>query len=165
MKKTLLLVILITSLGFTSKAQTYVSMMPAFYTSTGTTAQRTTADIEVGRQWDAFSVGLDLGKTNLAKTNRKTDTTWYTEIRPNLNIFNQGKFTNTLTIGLGYVFGGATQNLLTEFSTGIQYTPKYHMSYNLFFGAYYFSGKNGSSNQNYMGASIMYFFNKTKKKK
>jgi hypothetical protein len=160
MKKWLLLLLLIPQF---SKAQYYCSFMPAFYTGSGSTAQRTTCDVEFGKQWDAFSIGLDLGKTNLAQRGEK-DTTFYTELRPNLNVFQQGKFTNTLTIGLGYVFN-AHQNILTEFTTGIEYTFNKNFSYNLYFGTYYFSGEITSSNQNFFGISITYFFTKTLKNK
>lgn len=135
--------------------------MPGLYTNPGTFAQRSTIDLEIGRQWDVFSLGLDIGKTNLAKKAPK-DTTWYLEFRPNLNVFQQGIFTNTLTIGLGYVFGAA-QNTITEFSTGIEITPNKHVSYNLYFGTYYFTGREESSSNNFFGASIMYYFKQSKK--
>lgn len=136
--------------------------MPAFYTSAGSTAQRFTCDAEIGKQWDAFSLGVDFGKTNFEKKGN-LDTTFYTELRPNLNVFQQGKFTNTLTIGLGYVFN-AHQNIMTEFTTGIEYSFQKNFAYNLYFGTYYFSGKTSSSNQNFVGMSLSYFFLKPEKK-
>ena len=78
-------------------------------------------------------------------------------------MFQQGKFTNTLAIGLGYVFG-AKQNILTEFTSGIEYTPNARYSYNLYFGTYYFSGVTSASSQNFLGLSAMYFFKPSKKK-
>jgi len=147
---------------YVMKAQYYCSIMPAFYTGSGSTAQRTTCDVELGKQWDAFSLGLDFGKTNFEKRISK-DTTLYTEIRPNLNVFQQGKFTNTLTIGLGYVFN-AHQNIMTEFTTGIEYSFNNNISYNLYFGTYYFSGEVSSNNQNFIGMSVTYFLKKIIKK-
>ena len=161
MKRTILATLLTISILVT-KGQTYVSLMPGFYTGQGTVKQRTTFDIEVGKQWDAFSLGLDLGKTNIDKCNG-ADTTTYFEFRPNLNVFQQGKFANTLTIGLGYVFG-ASNNVMTELSSGIQYTPKQKWSYNLYFGTYYFSGNYASTSNNFLGLSIMYYFKKTENK-
>ena len=136
--------------------------MPAFYTSAGTAAQRASFNIEVGKHWEVFSVGLDIGKINLASKSG-IDTTWFAKVRPNLSVFQQGKFTNTLAIGLGYVFG-AKQNILTEFTSGIEYTPNPTYSYNLYFGTYYFSGVTSASSQNFIGLSAMYFFKPSKKK-
>ncbi len=161
MKKTILILLFIAT-GIAGKSQTYISLMPGFYTGQGTVAQRTTFDMEIGRQWDVFSLGLDFGKTNLTKQVGK-DTTFYAEIRPNLNVFQQGKFTNTLTIGLGYVFG-AKENVLTEFTTGIEYTPGTTFSYNVYFGTYYFSGEYSASSQNFFGVSAMYYFKQSKKR-
>ena len=146
-----------------SGAVFYISPFFGFYTNNGTFAQRATLDLEVGLQWDVFSVGLDLGKVSLAPIVGK-DSATYLEIRPNLNVFQQGKFTNTITIGLGYVFG-ASQNIMTEFSTGIEYTPNQRWSYNLYFGTYYFSGVESASSNNYFAGSVMYYFLKNKGKK
>jgi hypothetical protein len=141
----------------------YISPMYGLYTSSGTLAQRSTPEIEFGLQWDVFSLGFDIGKINLGQSGGR-DTTTYFEIRPNLNVFQQGKFTNTLTIGLGFI-PHAKENIMTEFTTGIEYTPNPRFSYNLFFGTYYFSGVHAASNQNFFGLSAMYYFLRDKKKK
>lgn len=141
------------------RSQAYVSLMTGLYTNPGTFGQRSTADVEVGKQWDVFSMGLDIGKTNLAPKHVK-DTTWYLEVRPNLNVFRQGIFTNTLTIGLGYIFG-AQENTLTEFTTGIELTPNNHTSYNLYFGTYYLTGRYSTTTNNFFGVSLMYYFRET----
>ena len=154
-------------------SQTYISITPAFYT-TGTgggsvpqtsTGQRTTIGIEIGKQWDVISLGIDLGKTTLEKNAGNGDINgviptgkWYIKLRPNLNVFQQGKFTNTLTIGIGYVFG-SKQRMLNEFTTGIEYDPNPNFAYNINYGTYYFTGKGVSSNQVFFGFSIMYFYN------
>jgi hypothetical protein len=146
-----------------STAVFYISPMFGFYTSNGTAAQRFTPNIEFGLQWDVISVGFDIGKVNMAQKSGK-DTTTYLEIRPNLNVFQQGKFSNTLTIGLGFV-PNAKENIMMEFTTGIQFTPNPRFSYNLFFGQYYFSGVESASSQNFFGFSGMYYFTKDSKKK
>lgn len=144
------------------KAQLYVSAMPAFYTNAGNTGQRVTMDVEIGKQWNVFSLGLDLGKTNFTKMTGK-DTTFYTELRSNLNVFQQEKFTNTITLGCGYVFN-AVQNIMIETTTGVEYSfsDKFHM--NIFFGTYFFSGKNSASNNNFFGLSLVRFFPKKNEK-
>lgn len=143
-------------------AQYYVSVMPAFYTSAGNTGDRLTMDIEVGKQWEVFSLGLELGKTNLSKQ-IGIDTTLYTELRSNLNVFQQGKFTNTITVGCGYVFN-ATQNLMFETTTGIEYSISEKIHVNIFFGTYYFSGRNSASSNNFFGMSFVHFFKNKKSK-
>ena len=160
-KRSLILSVLIISLTKNSHAQYYTSIMPAFYTNAGNNGDRFTFAAEFGKQWDVFSVGLDIGKTNM-NTQHAVDTTWYSEVRTNLNVFQQNKFTNTLTLGLGYVFN-AQQNIMIETTTGVEYTVNKDLHMNIFFGTYYFSGKNSASNNNFFGMSVVRFFNKSKK--
>jgi hypothetical protein len=143
-------------------ARFYVSAMPAFYTRAGNTAERFTFAVEVGKQWDVFSLGIDIGKTKLTRQYGR-DTTWYVELRSNLNVFQTGKFTNTLFLGLGYV-PRAQENIMMEATTGIEYAinPQYH--YNVFFGAYYFSGKSSASTSNFFGMSLVRYLRKKNKK-
>lgn len=149
------LIVSFIGLGFNSYGQTYISIAPSLTNTPGTIADKSNIAIEFGRQWDVFSMGLDIGKTTLSKVNNM-DTTNYFELRPSLNVFQQGKFTNTLTIGLGYVFN-AKENLLTELTYGIEYafTPKTH--FNVFFGQYFYSGKESSSNATFLGVSAMFY--------
>ena len=100
-------------------AQTYISVVPSLTNSAGTIAEKANLSFEVGRQWDVFSLGLDIGKTTFGKISGR-DTSVYLEIRPNLNVFQQGKFTSTFTPGIGYVFN-AKENLVTEVTYGIEY--------------------------------------------
>ena len=88
-------------------------------------------------------MGLDIGKTTLSKVTKR-DTTAYLELRPNLNIFQEGKFTNTFTAGIGYIFN-AKESLLTE------------VTY-IFFGQYYYSGRQSASNVSFFGISAAYYF-------
>jgi len=156
--KLLIVLLLLSTVTF---GQTYIALNPSFYTGQGTVQQRTNLTLEAGRQWGPFSTGIDLGKINVSKQHGR-DTTWYTEIRPNLNVFQQDKFTNTVTIGIGYIFG-AEENVLTELATGVEYTPNSRVSYNIFFGTYYFSGKYSSSSQNYFGLQVMYYLKTIKR--
>ena len=141
-------------------SQTYISLAPSLTNTAGTIADKSNITIELGQQWDVFSLGLDIGKTTLSKVTTK-DTSNYLELRPSLNVFQQGNFTNTLTIGIGYVFG-AKENLLTELTYGIEYafTPKTH--FNVFFGQYFYSGKVSASNATFLGLSVMFYFKPNK---
>jgi hypothetical protein len=137
-------------------AQYYISLVPSLTNSPGTLAEKSNLSFEVGKQWDCFSMGVDYGKTTLGKKIGK-DTSNYFEVRPNLNIFQQGKFTNTVTIGIGFIVN-AEENFVTEFTSGIEYayTPLIH--FNLYFGTYYYSGSYSASNTTFFGISIMKFF-------
>ncbi len=137
-------------------AQTYLSIVPSLTNDIGSIRSKSNLSIEAGRQWDVFSLGLAIGKTNLEPKNGH-DTTVYAEIRPNLNVFQQGKFTNTITPGIGYVFN-AQQNLVLEFTTGIEYSYSPLIHFNIVVGQYYYSGKTTASSTNFFGLSIMKFF-------
>lgn len=137
-------------------SQSYISLAPSLTNSPGTIADKSNIAIELGQQWDVFSLGLDIGKTTLSRVTVR-DTSNYLEIRPSLNVFQEGKFTSTFTTGIGYVFN-AKESLLTELTYGIEYafTPKTH--FNVFFGQYYYSGKESASTVTFFGVSAMFYF-------
>ena len=154
--KYLLLLILLTVASNYTNSQTYISIVPCLTNDAGTLAEKTNLSVEVGRQWDVFSLGLDVGKTSLGKVQGR-DTTAYLEIRPNLNVFQQGKFTNTFTAGIGFIFN-SKQSLMTELTSGIEYAfnPKVH--FNVYFGQYYYSGRTDASSVTFFGVSAMLYF-------
>lgn len=137
-------------------AQNYISIVPSITNSHGTLAEKSNISFEVGRQWDVFSMGIDIGKTSLGKV-LGPDTTTYLEIRPNLNVFQQGKFTNTITPGIGIIFN-AKENLVTEITSGIEYALSPLIHFNIYFGQYYYSGKDSESSTTFFGLSIMKYF-------
>jgi hypothetical protein len=139
-----------------SWSQTYISFAPALTNTAGTVADKSNMAIEAGRQWDVFSMGLAFGKTTLSRVGGR-DTSNYLEIRPNLNIFQQGKFTNTFTAGIGYIFQ-ARENLLTELTSGIEYSLTESLHFNVDFGQYFYSGKVSASTVTFFGISAVYFF-------
>jgi hypothetical protein len=145
-------------------SQGYVSLAPSLTNSAGTLADKSNLALEVGQQWDVFSLGLDIGKTTLSPIPVKGgDTSVYLELRPNLNIFQEGRFTNTFTAGIGYVFN-AEENLLTEVTYGIEYTLTDKVHLNVFFGNYYYSGRLSASNVSFFGISGAYYFKANKPK-
>ena len=146
--------------AFQSNAQTYVSFAPALTNTAGSLAEKSNINVEVGKQWDVFSLGLALGKTTLSKKYGR-DTSTYLELRPNLNVFQQGKFTNTFTAGIGYVFG-AEENLLTELTSGIEYSASENIHVNAVFGQYFYSGMYSTSSVTFFGTSVTWFFVKHK---
>lgn len=160
--KQLLLLAMLAVIPYCCGAQTYVSIGPNISNEPGNFAAKAQCAIEGGRQWDVFSLGLAAGKTNFGKMAGR-DTTVYLEARPNLNVFQQGKFTNTLTTGIGYIFN-AQETVMFELASGIEYswTPSVHI--NILFGQYYTSGVVATSSSIFFGVSIMKFFSPTKTK-
>ena len=152
----LCLLLLMTFLSAVCSAQTYISLAPSLSNNAGTLGEKANFAFEVGRQWDVFSLGIDYGRTTLGKIRGK-DTANYLELRPNLNIFQQGKFTNTFTAGIGYIFN-SQQSLMTELTSGIEYawTDKLHL--NVYFGQYYYSGRTAASTETFFGVSAMWYF-------
>ena len=144
------------------RAQTFVALTPCITTGLGSITQKFNPTIEIGRQWDVFSTALAIGKTGCSATKGR-DTTFYMEVRPNLNVFQVGKFVNTFTPGIGYVFG-ASQNMLLEFTSGIEYSYTDNLHLNIMFGQYYFSGETSSSSSAFFGISVAKFFKATHSK-
>ena len=142
--------------GYASFSQPYISLAPSLTNTAGTIAYKSNLALEIGKQWDVFSMGIDIGKTTLAKVTGK-DTSTYLELRPNLNVFQVGKFTNTFTAGIGYVFG-AEESLLTEATDGIEYAYTDQLHFNVFFGNYYYSGLVSASSVSFFGVSAAYYF-------
>lgn len=143
-------------------AQTYISINPSLTNDAGTIAGKSNLSIEIGRQWDVFSLGVDVGKTSLGKVAGR-DTTVYVEVRPNLNIFQQGKFTNTFTAGIGVIFN-SKQSLMTELTSGIEYSYRPKTHFNIYFGQYYYSGRYDASSVTFFGLSVMRYFSDAKSK-
>ncbi len=137
-------------------AQFYISVAPALTNDAGTIPEKANLSVEFGKQWDVFSLGLDIGKTSLGKQ-RGNDTSAYLEVRPNLNVFQQGKFTNTFTAGIGYIFN-SNQSLLTELTSGIEYASNEKLHLNVYFGQYYYSGRYAASSTTFFGISGMFYF-------
>jgi hypothetical protein len=158
MKKLLSAALLL--LAFPAISQTYISVVPSLTNSPGTLAEKSNISLEVGRQWDVFSLGLDLGRTNMTPVKGK-DTSWYVELRPNLNVFQQGRFTNTFTAGIGYIFH-ARENFMTELTSGIEYAYSDKLHFNVFFGQFFYSGRESASNVTFFAASVMLYLRSSK---
>jgi hypothetical protein len=137
-------------------SQTYIAIAPALTNDAGTIPEKANLYFEVGRQWNVFSLGLDVGKTSLGKVVGR-DTTAYLELRPNLNVFQQGKFTNTFTAGIGFIFN-SRQSLMTELTSGIEYSYSSKIHFNVYFGQYYYSGRYDASTVTFFGISGMLYF-------
>lgn len=143
MKKILLVISILFSIRCSSQtqpsdsSQTYISIAPCVTNEIGNIATKFSPTIEIGKQFDnVFTTGLAIGKTNCAK--RGYDDI-YLEFRPNLNVFQLGRFTNTLTTGIGYVCE-PNESLMLELTTGVEFDYSSYWHVNFFFGNYYYSG-------------------------
>src|ERR1700722_9909427 len=159
MKRSFLL-LLTCALSYACFSQTYISLAPSLSNNAGTFGEKANFAVEVGRQWDVFSLGIDYGRINLARVQGK-DTANYLELRPNLNIFQQGKFTNTFTAGIGYIFN-SKQSLMTELTSGIEYAYSDQLHLNIYFGQYFYSGRTDASTVTFFGLSVMFYFSPSK---
>lgn len=170
MKIVKILILLILSLSVKSQnldapAQNYISIAPCITNEPGTFSTKLSPTIEFGRQFqDIFTLGLALGKTNFTSKNLADDI--YLELRPNLNVFQVGKFTNTISPGIGYVFG-PIPSVMLEWTTGIEYALSSKTHINVFFGNYYYASFNSDPNAPthfspyFWGFSVVRFFKPT----
>jgi hypothetical protein len=157
--KKLFPILLCSFISMTCFSQTYISLVPSLTNTPGTIPEKANVSFELGRQWDVFSLGLDFGKTSMGAVKGR-DTAAYFELRPNLNVFQQGKFTNTFTAGIGYIFH-AQENLITELTSGIEYAYSPVIHFNVFFGQFFYSGKTSASDATFFGLSAMFYFTPT----
>lgn len=67
----LLLSIIMLSTFIICDAQTYISLAPSISNQAGTLADKMNLGLEVGRQWDVFSLGLVIAKKQPSKSSRK----------------------------------------------------------------------------------------------
>ena len=158
MKKCLLLFLLL-CIGLYANSQTqdtiqkYISFNTAIISSAGPLDENISNTLEFGKQWDGvFSLGISFGQISKDL---------YNEIRPNLNVFQVGRFVNTFTPGLGYIYH-SNMPVLIEFTTGIEYSWTNTIHLNIQFGQYYFSGKSNQNSNVFIGLSIAKFFNNYK---
>nr|MBA2249911.1 hypothetical protein [Chitinophagaceae bacterium] len=97
----------------------YLSLGTSVYTNTpGTFGDKTFITAEFGRTFGIFDIGILMGKLNLSKHVKGTDSTFFTELLPTINVFSKGRFSEALTLGAGYIFN-ASENFLTEITNSI----------------------------------------------
>lgn len=73
----------------------YISVGACVYTNaTGSFNQKMFATIEAGRTYGIFDIGLMVGRLNMTKS---TESIYFTEILPTINVFSKGRFSEALT--------------------------------------------------------------------
>ena len=128
----------------------YVSFGTNVYTnSPGSFKEKAFITTEFGRTFGIFDIGLMAGRLNL----RHSDTSWFSEVLPTINVFSKGRFSEAFTLGAGYVFG-AKENFLTEVTNSINFAPDNQMVISVYQGNYFFDGRLSTSKAQFMGLSV-----------
>lgn len=97
----------------------YLSVGTCVYTNApGSFNEKVFMTTEFGRTFGIFDIGVMAGRLNLMHS----DTNWFIEVLPTINVFSKGRFSEALTLGAGYVFG-AKENFLTEITNSINFAP------------------------------------------
>ncbi len=139
----------------------YISFGTCVYTNAiGTFNQKMFVTTEVGRTYGIFDIGLMVGRLNLTKA---SDSIYFSEVLPTINVFSKGRFSEALTLGAGYIFG-AKQNFLTEITNSINFAANNRLIIAVYQGNYFFDGKLSTSRAQFMGLSFTYNFIKRNSK-
>ena len=113
--------------------------------------------VELGRTYGIFDIGLAIGRLNLVSSNSGTDSNWFAGIRPTINVFSKGRFSESLTLGAGYVFN-AKQNFMTEITNCINFSPNDKMTIAVCQGNYFFDGRLTTSKAQFIGLAVTFNF-------
>lgn len=127
-----------------------------FVNTKGGFNRRFSPSIEFGRTYGIFDLGLSTGELNSAG-HATGDTARFVELRPTINIFSKGRFSEGLCLGAGYVFS-AKQGLMTEICNSINFNVSPNVALAIVQGYYFFDGTNSSRNTQYMGLNLTYNF-------
>ena len=134
----------------------YYSVLADFLVNTkGGFGKRFSPGFEFGRTYGIFDIGLGLGRYSSLRS--ASDTAWYIEFRPTINIFSAGRFAEGLLLGAGYVFG-AKQALMTEICNSINFNISTNVAIAVTQGYLFFDGTNSSRSGQYFGFSFTYNF-------
>ncbi len=108
-----------------------------------------------GKQFENFSLSFVFENPQLYTVS--IDSVCYFEIRGNLNIFQEGRFKNKLTIGSGIFPSGRTKSLF-EICYTLEYSLSKKVHINIIGGEYYYSNFQYPTNNVVVGISVVYFF-------
>lgn len=154
--KKIILSILFSIMCYIGYSQTYICVSPAITHDLGSILDKANTSLEIGKQFDCTSIGFVVGRTTL---NGNLVNNNYAEGHINTNVFQQGKWTNTITVGLGCVISSTTNEyLLTEISSGIEYSYSEKIHFNFNGGQFNYSGVKTASNSTYIAISVAYYF-------
>ena len=115
----------------------------------GTFQKRISPSIEVGSTFGIFDIGLSVGRLGIVRS----DTSFFFEIRPTINVFSKGRFAEGLCLGAGYRLN-STQGFMTEICNSINFNISNYFSVALVQGYYFFDGKFSNSAAQFMGINL-----------
>jgi hypothetical protein len=124
-----------------------------FVNTIGGFAKRFSPSIELGRTYGIFDIGLAMGRLNTLSASR--DSSKFIELRPTVNIFSKGRFSEGLCLGGGYVFG-AKQGFMTEICNSINFNITEIFQISVVQGYYFFDGTMSNRNTQFMGLNLTY---------
>jgi len=134
----------------------YVTVSTNVFVNTlGTVGKRFSPSVEFGRTYGIFDIGLAAGRLNSIRDG--SDTTYFMEVRPTINIFSKGRFSEALCLGAGYVFNGQ-QNFMTEICNSINFNISEKVALAISQGYYFFDGTYSNRTAQYMGVNLTYNF-------
>ena len=119
----------------------------------GNFGKKVQPSIEYGKTFGIFDIGLAVGHLNL----QKSDTSWFIEIRPTINIFSKGRFSEGLCLGVGYKLN-SKQKFMTEICNSINFNITNKWSVSILQGYYFFDGVASNSNLQFFGLNITHNF-------
>lgn len=164
MKSRLLVFLLLCSISsFCQERKTeahyfYTTATLSVYTNTaGSFNQKVFPSVEFGKTFGIFDIGLTIGRLNLVKSGSGIDSLWYSEIRPTINVFSKGRFSESLTLGAGIVYN-AKQNFLTEITNRINFSPNDVLTFAVCQGNYFYDGRLSTARAQSMSVAVTYNF-------
>lgn len=132
----------------------YLSVGANVLTNTiGSFKEKSFATVEFGRSFGIFDLGLMAGRLTFADS----DSSWFSELLPTINVFSKGRFSESLTLGAGFIFH-AKNNFLTEITNSINFSPSNQLVISICEGNYFFDGRRSDSKAQYIGLSATYNF-------
>lgn len=134
----------------------YLTVGSEFFVNTkGGIAKRFAPLIEFGRTYGIFDIGIATGRLGSLRSVR--DSSIYAEVRPTINVFSKGRFSEGLCLGAGYVFG-AKESLMTEICNSINFNISETAAVAVAQGYVFFDGTDGGRGTQYMGINFTYNF-------
>ena len=125
----------------------------AMVNTVGTFNKRISPSVEFGHTFGIFDLGLAGGKLNMIKN----DSSYFLEIRPTINIFSKGRFSEALCLAGGYKFH-SSQSFMTEICNSINFNVSDFWSVSVLQGYYYFDGTYSNSNSTFFGINVTHNF-------
>ncbi|MET4083967.1 hypothetical protein ABIB40_003940 [Pedobacter sp. UYP30] len=126
-----------------------------FVNSTGGIAKRFALALEFGRTYGIFDIGIAMGRLSSLASTR--DSSVFVEVRPTINVFSKGRFSEGLCLGAGYVFG-AKETLMTEICNSINFNISEITQVSVTQGYIFFDGTESGRGTQFMGVNFTYNF-------